>query len=88
MKNTKNITSPVYHALKFHPRSYAKVYWPTKQGCVCIANDSNYVRPNGSQIQVTSIFEGKLYPMINYTIDGSDKTYATSLHWFANNIAS
>ena len=96
MESIEKITEPVFHKLKSDSRSYAKVYWPirkefgstTENSYVCITNNSEYIRPNGSKIQVKSIFEGKFYPMVNYTIDGSDRVCATSLNWFAYNIAN
>lgn len=96
MEQLENIEKPIFHKLEFHASSYDKVYWPirkeygskTERTFVCITNASEYTRPNGSIIKVKSIFEGRLYPMINYTIDNSDKVCATSLHWFAYNIAN
>jgi hypothetical protein len=96
MTQQKTIEKPVFHALKFHTGSYAKVYWPLhkKQGStsdrtyVAITNNSEYTRPNGSIIQVKSIFEGKLYPMVSYTIDNGKQVCSTSLAWFAYNIAN
>lgn len=81
---------PVYHELKFCPGSYERVYWPAptqKSGRICIKKDSRYIRPNGTIIQLTALFEGTLYPMANYKIGDQDKIYSTPLYWFAENIA-
>ena len=88
MDNSK-LKVPVYHQLKYQPGHYAKVYWPTHKGKnVCICNSSVYARPNGSTIQVISIFEGKMFPIVNYQINDNDQVVSAPLHWFANNIAN
>lgn len=95
MIKQKSIKKPVFHELQFHPGSYAKVYWPihkkhessTDRAYVSITNNSEYTRPNGTKIRVVSLFKGKMYPMINYTIGDSEKICVTSISWFANNIA-
>lgn len=79
---------PTFHELKYVRGHYAKVYWPVQGGTdVCVKNDSEFEMPNGSRIKVKSIFEGKMYPMINYTINDVDKIESTTLSWFVNNIA-
>jgi hypothetical protein len=90
-----NLDAPVFHELKFHPGHYAKVYWPIRKAfgasidkVVCITNSSIFTRPNGTKIEVVSLFEGRSFPMINYKIEGDENIHATSMHWFAYNIAN
>jgi hypothetical protein len=79
---------PTFHELKYVRGHYARAYWPIEGGTeICVKNDSKFKMPNGSEIQVKSIFEGKSFPMINYSINGTDKIESTPLHWFVDNIA-
>lgn len=79
--------NPVYHELKYVPGHYDKVYWPTQDGQVTIKTGTTYTRPNGVVIKVEAIFEGKMYPMVSYSINDG-KRVSTSLSWFAHNIAN
>jgi hypothetical protein len=42
---------------------------------------------NGNRIKVVSMFEGKLYPLINYQNE-CGKILSASIHWFAHMIAN
>ncbi len=84
---------PVYHELKHHFGHYERVYWPLRKAygysedkTVCVRKGAIVTRPNGTKIEILSIFQGKMYPMVNYKIEGQEKPCSTSLHWFAYNI--
>jgi hypothetical protein len=87
------INSPIFHRSKNYLH-FTKVEWPLYKlgnpqpnNIVTIEIDDVYRMTNGNRIKVVSMFEGKLYPLINYQNERG-KILSASIYWFAQQIAN